>query len=71
MEDEYQLSTVTISPYLKGVIKMEESNQDILSLQGVTPFVSFVKHGKKKPSHTTNNNYSLICWNTIKSIFHI
>ncbi|WP_270770077.1 hypothetical protein [Lactobacillus crispatus] len=50
---------------------MEESNQDILSLQGVTPFVSFVKHGKKKPSHTTNNNYSLICWNTIKSIFHI
>lgn len=46
---------------------MQNSNQDILGLQGLDPTISLVK----RKSHKRGNSYkiSLICWNRIKTIF--
>lgn len=44
---------------------MSSEEQSLIDLQGVTPFVSLRRRGGK----TTNNNYSVICWNKIVTIF--
>ncbi|GAA2864866.1 hypothetical protein [Lactobacillus intestinalis] len=48
---------------------MHDENQDILNLQGTTPFVSLAR--RRGHGGTKNYNFSLFCWNHIKTIFHL
>lgn len=47
---------------------MSDKGQDVLSLQGLSPYVSLVSK-KKHRRRSKNYNYSLICWNKITTIF--
>lgn len=49
---------------------MNNENQDILNLQGTTPFVSLARRRGHGHGGTKNYNFSVICWDKITTIFH-